>query len=126
MQASKWFPEIDQNPFGHWLVLFFGIGWLIIFLIVFPIRVFLDRWEFKHVRHLREQWNAGDLALEELTPTQKAAILFWTHRWPKGLGWLGSKWIERTIKLLLYCLGAVLIVPFIVGVVMLLLMKLSH
>jgi hypothetical protein len=95
---------------GHFL---FQVA--IVVLVLFPLRVALDRWEAKRIR---KEWQAGRLTIEQLTPEQKEVVL--THRWPliAVLHWPNCPFEKTMCWTLVSLVGAVIIIPLLVAIVL--------
>ena len=97
---------------GHFL---FQVA--IVVLVLFPLRVALDRWE---ARKIRAEWKAGRLSIEQLTPEQKEVVL--THRRPliAVLHWPNCAFEKTMCWTLVSLVGAVIIIPLIIAFVLIL------
>jgi len=108
-------PALRDTVVGRWLLEHFLIEWLLVLLILLPARVFLDR---RVARQIHTDWKAGKLSADDLTPSQRAAILSQAFTWPRGLRWLGSRWVERAVWTCIILLAAAILVPLIIVGVM--------
>ena len=88
---------------------------VIVVLVLFPLRVALDRCEAKRIR---KEWQAGRLAIEQLTPEQKEVVL--THRRPliAVLHWPNCPFEKALCWGLVSVVGLVTIVPLLVAFVL--------
>jgi hypothetical protein len=108
-------PVLRDTEVGGWLLEHFLVEWLLVLLILLPVRVFLDR---RVARQIHTDWKAGKLTPGDLSASQRAAILSQAFRWPRGLRWLGSRWIERAVWTFIILLAAAIVVPLIIVGVM--------
>jgi len=109
------YPGIGDSPDGRMLLghFLFQVG--IVVLVLFPLRVALDRWEAKRIR---KEWQAGRLSIEQLTPEQREVVLvhrgplIGVHHWPNSRFDQGMCWAFVSLA------GAVIIIPLLVAFVL--------
>jgi len=111
------YPGIAESPDGQMLLGHFLFQLVIVVVVLFPLRVALDRWE---ARRIRAEWKAGRLSIGQLTPEQKEVVL--THRWPliAVLHWPNCPFEKALCWGLVSVVGLVTIVPLILTFVLML------
>jgi len=113
--AVALYPGIADSPDGQMLLGHFLLQLFIVVLVLFPLRVALDRWEAKRIR---KEWQAGRLTIEQLTPEQKEVVL--THRWPliAVLHWPNCPFEKALCWGLVSLVALVIIIPLLVALVL--------
>ncbi len=81
------------------------------FMVLLPVRVFLDR---REAQDILNDWKAGQIIKEDLTSDQYAILQRQNQIWPSGFGWLGSRWLEKSLITLFLVMVGISVLPFLI------------
>ena len=92
-----------------------AIEWIVAFMVLLPLRLLLNR---REAQDIVQEWKAGNITAESLTPLQLGILHTQEYKWPRGLRWLGSRGLEKWLTIVILVITAMIVVPlFLIAVV---------